>query len=154
MKKMKLPPNLGAGMTGIRNISLFALLIISLIVTIIIFRQVLINETHRAEYISLTDELRLVSQQMPGLAIEAASGNAEAFGGLEEKVDEFALALKKVTSKATRATIQGAWEGLVNPRAEIASVSKIWVRNNHPFLRPKKGRVKRSRNGAQRNFSV
>jgi len=95
--KNKLPTNLGAGMTGVRNIILFALLIVSLITTIIIFRQVLINETHRAEYVSLTDELRLVSQQMPGLAIEAASGNPEAFGALEEKVEEFSLALKKVT---------------------------------------------------------
>jgi len=121
--KMKLPTNLGAGMAGIRNISLFVLLIASLIVTVIIFRQVLINETHRAEYVSLTDELRLVSQQMPGLAIEAASGNAEAFGGLEEKVDEFALALKKVT--------EGTEEGLP-PSPEVVSeqlqnVTGSWI---------------------------
>jgi len=101
--KFSLPVNVGMGLTGIRNIVLFAILIVSLIATVVIFRQVLINETHRAEYISLTDELRLVSQQMPGLAIEAASGNAEAFGALEEKSDEFSLALKKLRegNKAT-----------------------------------------------------
>ncbi|MCW8962379.1 MAG: methyl-accepting chemotaxis protein [Gammaproteobacteria bacterium] len=94
--KSKFPVSAGSGVRGARNIALFVLLILSLVATVIIFRQVLINETYRAEYVSLTDQLRLVSQQMPGLAIEAASGNAEAFGALEEKVDEFSLALKKI----------------------------------------------------------
>ena len=94
--KLKVPGKMGTSATGIRNIVLFILLILSLIATVIIFRQVLINEAYRAEYVSLTDELRLLSQQMPPLAIEASAGNPEAFGGLEEKVDEFLLALKKV----------------------------------------------------------
>jgi twitching motility protein PilJ len=121
--KMNFPTNLGGGMTGVRNITLFILLIVSLIGTVIIFQQVFINETHRQEYVSLTDELRLVSQQMPGLAIEAAAGNAEAFGALEEKIDEFSLALKKVT--------EGTAEGLPpSPEAvneQLAGVVNAWT---------------------------
>jgi twitching motility protein PilJ len=121
--KMNFPTNLGGGMTGVRNITLFILLIVSLIGTVIIFQQVFVNETHRQEYVSLTDELRLVSQQMPGLAIEAAAGNAEAFGALEEKIDEFSLALKKVT--------EGTAEGLPpSPEAvneQLAGVVNAWT---------------------------
>ena len=121
--KMNVPTNLGGGMTGVRNITLFILLVVSLIVTVVIFQQVLVNETHRQEYVSLTDELRLVSQQMPGLAIEAASGNAEAFGALEEKIDEFSLALQKLT--------KGTAEGLPpSPEAvseQLAVVVNAWT---------------------------
>ena len=62
--KLNLPGKAGTGVAGIRNILLFILLILSLIATVVIFTKVLINEAHRTQYISLTDELRLLSQQM------------------------------------------------------------------------------------------
>jgi len=99
------------------------LLILSLVATVIIFRQVLINETYRAEYVSLTDELRLVSQQMPGLAIEAASGNPEAFGALEEKVDEFSLALKKVREGNAATGLPASPEDV---NAQVSEVVNAW----------------------------
>lgn len=122
--KIKLPANLGAGMAGIRNISLFILLVVSLIATVVIFQQVLINENHRQEYVSLTDQLRLVSQQMPGLAIEAASGNPEAFGDLEEKMDDFSYALQKVTQGNAETGLPASPEGVTE---QLTGVIDSWT---------------------------
>lgn len=122
--KLKLPSTASVGVAGIRNIVLFVLLILSLIATVVIFRQVLINEAYRAEYISLTDELRLLSQQMPPLAIEAATGNPEAFGGLEEKVDEFLLAFKKLREGNEVSGLPGTPADL---NEQVESVESSWA---------------------------
>ena len=127
--KVKLPGNVGSGARAIRNISLFALLILSLVATVIIFRQVLINETYRTEYISLTDELRLLSQQMPPLALEASAGNPEAFGGLEEKVDLFLLALKKV-QEGNAVTGLPATPADIKPQVDAVLTSWVDVERN------------------------
>ena len=121
--KLNLPGKAGTGVAGIRNILLFILLILSLIATVVIFTKVLINEAHRTQYISLTDELRLLSQQMPPLAIEASSGNAEAFGGLEEKVDEFLLALKKLREGNAATGLPGSPPDL---QGQVSTVLKAW----------------------------
>ena len=121
--KLNLPGKAGTGVAGIRNILLFILLILSLIATVVIFTKVLINEAHRTQYISLTDELRLLSQQMPPLAIEASSGNAEAFGGLEEKVDEFLLALKKLREGNAATGLPGSPADMQN---QVNAVLKAW----------------------------
>ena len=123
ISKIKLPAAAGEGRAGIRNTVLFVLLIISLVATVIIFRQVLVAEGYRAEYVSLTDELRLVSQQMPGLAVEAAAGNAEAFGALEEKIDEFSLALKKVREGNAATGLPASPSDMGE---QIGQVVKVW----------------------------
>ncbi len=84
------------GLRGIQNIVLFVLLVVSLVATVVIFQKVLENEAYRSEYISLTDQLKLISQQLPGIASEASSGNADAFDALEEKVGEFDLNLRQL----------------------------------------------------------
>ncbi len=89
------------GMGGIRNIVLLVFLVVSLVATVVIFQKVLENEAHRNEYISLTDELRLISQQIPGIALEASLGNPEAFGALEEMVSEFDFLLRQLRQGRT-----------------------------------------------------
>lgn len=83
---------------GLRNIALFALLVLSIIATVVIFGQVFVNEAYKNEYISLSDELKLLSQQLPAQATEAAGGNAEAFGALEKSVSDFTGKLKLLRS--------------------------------------------------------
>lgn len=73
---------------------MFVLLIVFLVATVVIFRQVLINEAYKTEYVSLSDELRLLSQRLPALAREAADGNSDAFTALGEQAANFALDLK------------------------------------------------------------
>jgi len=87
--RFKRPSGMGE-LAGIRNIVLFVLLILSILATFTIFTKVTVNDRNRSEYISLSDELRLLSQQLPAEATEAASGNVEAFATLERTVARFA----------------------------------------------------------------
>ena len=80
--------------TNLRNAILYALLMMLLIVTVVIFQGSFKNEGYRSQYILLTDDLRLLSQQIPGLTLAVTLGDEEALGTLAEKTDEFDLALK------------------------------------------------------------
>jgi len=56
--------------------------------------------------------------------------------------------------KAAKATIQGLHAGSVKPRPPMETINAIWARRSHPRRLPRKGRVKRSRKGAHKNFNV
>lgn len=85
-----------AGLTRISlakvsSVVLLVLLTLFFVATVIIFQKV-------NQYMSLVDDLRLFSQQIPVLASEVSPGNLGAFGALEKKVDEFDLLLKGLRS--------------------------------------------------------
>ena len=88
--RFKLPGGVvGLGGAGIRNVVLFVLLIAALAATIVILTTAAVNEAHKNEYISLSDELRLLSQQLPAQATEATGGNVEAFAALQKTLAGF-----------------------------------------------------------------
>ena len=64
------------------------------------------------------------------------------------------LALKKVTRMATRAVSPGFAAGLVSPNPTMAPANSTWATSSHPRRRPRKGGVKRSNRGDQKNLSV
>ncbi len=112
------------GVRGARNIVLFVLLIISLVATVVIFQKVLENEVYRNEYILLVDELRLISQQLPGIAAEASLGSAEAFGALEEKVDEFSFGLRQLKEGEEDTGLPASSLELID---QFDAVDSVWM---------------------------
>lgn len=90
--KFKRPTGMGE-FAGTRNIILSILLIVSIAATVFIFRTVFIDETYKNEYIALSEELRLLSQQLPAQSTEASGGNEAAFDALQRGVGRFSNSL-------------------------------------------------------------
>ena len=117
----------GGELASTLNLALFVFLLVFINAVLFYAHQTVKEQVFINGHVSLIDELKLLSQQMPGLALQASIGQSEAFGELGDRANAFSLALLSLKGGREEPDMPAALRAL-DP--QFAEVEAAWRQMN------------------------